>query len=76
MWISFQSMNWRNTFDACFVKVEASKRLRQEHAELRAKYDNLYKETDEANQTLRRRFENQINELTAHLDGLSKSKIK
>jgi predicted nuclease with TOPRIM domain len=57
-------------------KIEASKRLRQEIADLKQKIEYSYKENEESAIMLKRKHQEHMNEINNHLELLSKAKIK
>lgn len=58
------------------LKIDASKRLRQEIADLKQKIDLGHSENEESTLLLKRKHQEQINELSAHIEQLSKTKFK
>ncbi len=59
-----------------YLKVELHKKLRQEYADLKSKYDSLSNEAEESNQSYKRRNQEAISELSSHVETLTKSKLK
>ncbi|CAF0735017.1 unnamed protein product [Brachionus calyciflorus] len=57
-------------------EVDVSKRLRQEITDLKQKIDLSHAENEESTLLLKRKHQEQINEISAHLEQLSKSKLK
>jgi hypothetical protein len=58
------------------LKIEASKRLRQEIADLKQKIDHQHNDNEESLILFKRKQQEHINEMSAHIDSLSKAKYK
>lgn len=58
------------------IKIEASKRLRQEIADLKQKIEYSQKENEESSSLFKRKHQEQLNEINNHLETLSKAKLK
>ena len=57
-------------------KIEACKRLRQELADLKHKMDSQHNINEESTAIFKRKHNETIAELSAHMEVLSKSKLK
>lgn len=57
-------------------EAESSKRLRQEIADLKQKIDSQNTDTEESIALTRRKHQETINELTAHMETINKNKLK
>ena len=59
-----------------FEKIEAGKRLRQELADLKHKLESQHNDNEESTSLFKRKHNETIAELSAHMEMLSKSKLK
>lgn len=60
----------------CVNKIDANKRLKQEIHDLKHKIDHQHNDNEESATLLRRKHQESISEITAHMESLNRTKLK